>query len=203
MNGYNLIAPFYDLIVNIVFGNKIKELQITHLDKISNNSMVLILGGGTGWILEEIDKRKNGLTITYIDLSSKMIERSKKRTINNNKVIFIEGTEQNIPQQQYDVLITNFYLDLFPEKKLIKIIKKLSQLQCSLWIWTDFVPNKSYKWLEKLMILFFKCMTGLSNNQVYHYDQLIEKHSLYKNKSRETKMNGFLVSAIMIKKGEQ
>ncbi len=197
MNGYNLLAPFYDVLVKVIFGNKIKSLQTAHLNKIPDNSKVLILGGGTGWILEEIDDKAKNVEITYIDLSSKMIDKSKNRRVNNNQVEFIEGTENDIPFIQYDVLITNFYLDLFPEKKLLEIIKQLSELDCSLWIWTDFVPNKSYKWLEEIMILFFKCFTGLSNNQVYYYGQLIEQHTDYKTSGRVTKMKGFLVSAVM------
>lgn len=201
MNGYNLLAPFYDILVKVVFGNKIKEIQITHLHKIPKNSNVLILGGGTGWILQEIDKRTTGATITYIDLSSKMIQKSKSRKVSNNVVRFIEGTENDIPDIKYDVLITNFYLDLFPKQKLTKVIQQLGMLNCQLWIWTDFVPNKSYWWLEKTMILFFKCITGLSNDKLYHYDALITEQTVYKKEVQEVKMNGFLVSALMMKEG--
>ena len=197
MNGYDVIAPFYDLVVKIIFGKKIKELQICHFKQIKNNSKVLILGGGTGWILEEIDIQKSGLTITYIDLSSNMISKSKKRHLLNNNILFIQGTQENIPDVGYDVLITNFYLDLFPEKELVRIVKNLSKFNFSLWIWTDFVPNKSYKWLEKVMIMFFKIITGLKNNKVYQYQEIIEKNTNYSIISKKTEMKGFIVSGLM------
>jgi ubiquinone/menaquinone biosynthesis C-methylase UbiE len=68
---YNYIASFYDRLCQLVFGQSVKNAQIASLGFIPPTSNVLIVGAGTGWILEEINKiHQNGLSITYIDISS-------------------------------------------------------------------------------------------------------------------------------------
>ena len=89
MRGYGLIAPFYDHLVKLVFGDKLKELQCSFLKKIQSNDKVLILGGGTGWILEEIDSVCVNTDIVYIDKSPSMIKRAKRRILHHNEVCLL------------------------------------------------------------------------------------------------------------------
>ena len=88
-NYYN-VAPFYDLLSHLVFGNSISQALLFLVTAIPANSSVLIIGGGTGQILEEISKKYiSGLQITYVEISKKMISLSKKRSTGNNLVVFI------------------------------------------------------------------------------------------------------------------
>ena len=75
VSNFDSIAPFYDFLVKLVFGKKIWEAQRTHLNEIPENGSVLILGGGPGRILESLPANIN---VTYLELSSKMIERAKR-----------------------------------------------------------------------------------------------------------------------------
>ena len=47
---FNYIAPFYDTLCQLVFGQRVKNAQIESLKFIPANSTILIAGGGTGWI---------------------------------------------------------------------------------------------------------------------------------------------------------
>ena len=55
------------------------------IEHISRNSKILIVGGGTGWILEELSKiYKTDIEITYVEKSSQMIALSKQKNIQYN-----------------------------------------------------------------------------------------------------------------------
>ena len=113
LNGFNTIAKIYDTLAKIVFGRVIKKAQLHFLNEIPIEAKVLILGGGTGWILNSILKIRPAVEVWYIEASTKMISIAKKKVVGFNNIHFIHGTEQNIPvDQHYDVVITNFYFDL-------------------------------------------------------------------------------------------
>ncbi len=79
---YNKIAKYYDLISRLVYGKAIIKAQVSLLKFIPANSSVLIIGGGTGWVLEELAKiHQEGLTIIYVENSSKMIALAQKEIV--------------------------------------------------------------------------------------------------------------------------
>lgn len=159
-NDFDRLAFVYDRLAKLFFGKSIIESQTYFLNKIPDNSKVLILGGGTGWILTEISKTKNELDICYIEASEKMIARAKEKSRSNRRVYFIHGTENDIPSgEHFDVVITNFYLDLFSDDSLKIILEKIkkSTMIRTQWIVTDFVNNTWWQnFLLKLMYIFFQ-----------------------------------------------
>src|SRR6202165_2081748 len=110
---YNNSAWFYDLLSRIVYGKALINAQVYLLQYIPTNSRILIVGGGTGWVLEELTKlHHSGLDITYVEVSAKMMTQSKKRNIGLNKVVFInEAIENVVLQNDFDVIITAFLFD--------------------------------------------------------------------------------------------
>ena len=81
VNDFNFIAPFYDVLARIVFGNAILKAQTTHLSEINENDQVLILGGGTGKLLEHIPFCDR---VDYVEKSEKMIRIAKRRLVNRS-----------------------------------------------------------------------------------------------------------------------
>jgi ubiquinone/menaquinone biosynthesis C-methylase UbiE len=159
-NNFDSIAPYYDRIARFVFGKSIVNAQVEHLDQIPPRATLLILGGGTGWILDVIEKCHNDCKIYFIDASSQMISFARDRQCIRNQIIFIHGTEENIPNGiSFDVVITNFYLDLFDTCGVKKRVKFISNF-CSdkvVWIATDFVMAKWWhRFLLWIMYRFFK-----------------------------------------------
>jgi ubiquinone/menaquinone biosynthesis C-methylase UbiE len=162
---FNLIAPYYDWLCQLVFGKQVKNAQIESLQYIQANSTILIAGGGTGWILDEISKiHPAGLHITYVDISSKMMALSKKRNIAFNTVTYINDSIENItlPDQNYDVIITPFFLDCFSQSTFQSVFKILdkSMKNKGLWLYIDFcLPAEKRTWqriLIKIMYAFFR-----------------------------------------------
>lgn len=162
--GFNRLAPFYTFLTRLVFGKQLERAQYHFLNSVNTHDQVLILGGGTGTLLNTLLTLKPTVNVDYIDVSSKMIALARRKINPAATVNFITGTEQNIPDQTYDVVITNFYLDLFPEETLKTVIQKIKpHLKADgQWLVTDFVYNKFWhKVMLWIMYRFFRITTGI------------------------------------------
>jgi ubiquinone/menaquinone biosynthesis C-methylase UbiE len=105
-NNYDKIAGHYDALSRLVFFKSQVNAQINQLPYIQENCHVLIVGGGTGWILEELAKiYAGGLKIVYVEISANMIALSQKRNYKNNHVEFVNiGIEDFKTDVLFDVI---------------------------------------------------------------------------------------------------
>jgi ubiquinone/menaquinone biosynthesis C-methylase UbiE len=187
-NNYNFIAPYYDFISRIIFGKAIMQAQTCLLSHIAPNSSLLIAGGGSGWILEEIAKvHPGGLNITYIDNAAKMIALAKKRKCGANKVVFIcEPIENYLITQQFDCVLTAFFFDNFKIEKTAAIFETIHHhLKAGgNWLYADFAPTKLAKkyWqkiLLKMMYFFFRVVSKIETQELADMS-LLFKTSCYR-----------------------
>lgn len=167
---YDNIARIYDLLARMVYGGAIVDAQECMLPYIHPHSSILIVGGGTGWILESLsDRCPDGLDIDYVESSAEMIRLSEKRGYKGSKVGFIhQPIEDFTIEKQYDVIITPFIFDNFPSDKIALVFAKLDQSlkEKGTWLYADFVyePLHSPFWqkvLLRVMYLFFRITTGI------------------------------------------
>ena len=169
-NNYDRVANIYEKLSAIIFGKAIHRIQITLIKHIPAHTKILIIGGGTGWILEEIAKiHPNGLAITYVEISKKMIAMAKKHSCAANEVTFINVPLEDFKtDQQFDVIFTAFLFDNFAEKRIQLNFWKLHQLLKSdgLWLFADFYIHKTgvqlwQKILLHSMLLFFRIVSSV------------------------------------------
>lgn len=142
-SGFDRVAPFYDKMMRAVFGKSIVRAQTYFLPRLIPGARVLIIGGGTGWIAQEVFEYCPDARITYLDASPKMILRAKASIVipEQGQIAFILGNEKFLAELgQFDVLITNFFLDLFLPPRSQMISQQLfEQLENQgLWLYTDF-----------------------------------------------------------------
>ncbi len=163
-SGFDFLAPFYDVLARFVIGKDIVNAQLHFLKSFKECNHILILGGGSGWILEPLCAAWPDLQIDYIELSPRMINAAEKNSGKNGHVNFIQGTENDIPNRLYDGVITNFYLDMFEEQSLNNVIDKVrkSLTSSALWIVTDFVDGSTWnKMILWLMYRFFRIIAWI------------------------------------------
>lgn len=181
LNNYDKIAGYYDFLSRMVFLRSQVKAQIAQLQYIPANSRILIAGGGTGWILDEITKvQPSGLTITYVELSSKMLDLSRKRETGSNTVHFVElPIEEFIHSESYNVVITAFLFDNFSAPRIKIVFHQLDEAleEKGLWLFTDFQYEEGTgkRWqlfLLKTMYLFFRNIAQIEAQslvQTAHY----------------------------------
>jgi len=190
-SGFDFLAPFYDVLARFVIGKNIVNAQLHFLRSFKECNHILILGGGSGWILEPLCAACPDLQIDYIELSLKMINAAEKNSGKNGYVNFIQGTENDIPNRLYDGVITNFYLDMFEEKSLNSVIDKVrkSLTSSSLWVVTDFVDGSTWnKMMLWLMYRFFRIIAWIEathlpdwQNEMIHAGFTLSDSKKFKN----------------------
>ena len=204
---YDNSAWFYDRLSRMVYGKALVRSQVYLLKHIPKNSNILIAGGGTGWILEEIAKvQPSGLTITYAEVSSHMTALSKKRNPGNNKVSFINEPVENIETDElYDVVFTPFLFDNFTEETLQKVFAHIhNRLKPGgIWLNTDFWPTG--KWWHTLllrsMIIFFRLICGIEAKKLPDIEKQFDQHQ-YKAIDQKTFFGEFILSVAYRKLSE-
>jgi ubiquinone/menaquinone biosynthesis C-methylase UbiE len=174
-NNYNSVAGYYDRLSRLVFQRSIIRAQQYLIDFISDNNKVLVVGGGTGWVLDEISKlnRKN-ISVVYVEKSSKMIELSRKRKHENVAVEFVHsGIESYKADEHFDVVLTPFLFDNFIEKRIQYVFQRLDGLlnPKGFWLYADFVNYKEVKraWKQyflKTMYLFFTLTANIETKKL-------------------------------------
>jgi len=158
---YNNSAWYYDSLSRLVYGRALIKAQIYYLKLIPQRSTILIVGGGTGWILEEITALiPAGLKITYVEVAAKMMALSKKRSTGNNDVLFINAAiENSYLTEKFDVIITPFLLDNFTNKNLHIVFDNVYNLLGPDGIWLNISFRNTKNWWQQvlltIMFLFF------------------------------------------------
>ncbi len=203
---YDLIAGFYDRLVRLVYGDKLVVAQQYLVSAIPAGARILIVGGGTGWVLEEIAKiHVTGLSITYVDASTKMIAQAQARTVGGNNVTFIwSAIEDFQTTEEYDVVLTPFLFDNFTEVDMRKIFERMDNRLApgGIWLYCDF-QNTHILWQKamlKIMYLFFRASCGIEASALPGTGVCFADNN-YTIRSRKTFLNGFIESMVYIKSG--
>jgi ubiquinone/menaquinone biosynthesis C-methylase UbiE len=156
-NNYDPIANYYDLLSRLVFGRTEIRAQVEMLGYLQAGSRVLVVGGGTGWILEEFAAiYPDGLHITYVEPSDRMMALAKKRDWRDNTVLFVQlPVERFVTEDRYDCILTGFVFDNFCPELTEMVIGLLHPLlkDRGYWLFADFYcPKKEGKLWQQVML---------------------------------------------------
>ena len=201
---YNNSAWFYDRLSRLVYGRALINAQVYLLQFIPAKANVLIVGGGTGWILDELSRvHPSGLKITYVEVASKMMACSKKRNTGSNQVVFINDAIENVSlPADFDVVITPFLFDSFTESTADKVFGHIHAAlkPKNQWLYADFQLTK--KWwqqsLLKIMLKFFKLICNIEADRLPDIEKRFERHN-YKTVARQTFFYDFVIAEVYIK----
>jgi len=116
--------------------------QVELFGYVAAGSRMLIVGGGTGWILEEIaDRYPAGLRITYVESSGEMMRLARRRRVGASLVSFVElPIEEFVTAERYDCILTGFLFDNFSvlvAERVVGLLSPMLELDGS-WLFADF-----------------------------------------------------------------
>ncbi|HEX8505919.1 MAG TPA: class I SAM-dependent methyltransferase [Hymenobacter sp.] len=172
LTGFDRVAWCYDVLSRLVFGRSLQKAQRAALAGLPSGAPhVLILGGGTGWVLTEVLARRPLATVLYLEASPKMLARAQARLATEcpeaaAQVTFRHGTQAALaPDERFDAVVTFFVLDCIAQPE---IVGALAALRAALrpgapWLLADFRPAQRGwgRLLLTLMYRFFRLTTGL------------------------------------------
>ncbi|SDE44894.1 Methyltransferase domain-containing protein [Mucilaginibacter pineti] len=169
---FNNSAWFYDRLSRLVYGKALVNAQLYLIGFIKPNSKILIVGGGTGWILEELTKlHPSGLNIVYVEVAADMMAISRKRNTSDNHITFIQDAVENVNlQPDFDAVITPFLFDNFTEQTLKTVFTHLhrSLKPGGQWLNADFQLTGKWwqQFLLKSMFVFFRLICGIEASKL-------------------------------------
>ncbi|MBC5993458.1 class I SAM-dependent methyltransferase [Pontibacter cellulosilyticus] len=181
-SGFDRVAPFYDKLARLVYGSSLQKAQLYLLPFVPDKSRVLIIGGGSGWLLQQLILTGKQLDILYLDASPAMLHHAKSKYSqlsfsHSCKVEFRLGTEAALlPHDEFKVIITPFLLDLFPPQRLQQLMQRLSDALASggQWLFADFWPvQQPARWWQKVLVwgmyTFFGAVSDVEAKELPDY----------------------------------
>jgi ubiquinone/menaquinone biosynthesis C-methylase UbiE len=178
---FDRLASWYRALEWIAFGNTLQRCRVTCLNEIASPRRALIVGEGNGRFLSELLRMHPEVEIDCIDASQQMLQLARQRVDRElpghaERVRFLHQdiTLWAMPAHRYDLLVTHFFLDCFPEPALIGVIKKLAQFATddANWLLADFcIPKngitrlRARGWLAA-MYLFFRITARIEASEL-------------------------------------
>lgn len=201
INGFNRVAPFYDALQRKIFGSALIDSQRVFLEKIPDNSNVLILGGGSGKTMQHLLELRGGCHIWYVEASDVMVALARERVrMQGHNVHFVHGTEAAVPRDVvFDAAITGFFLDIFPDKKVASIARAMGKnlKKRGVWLITDFVDTG--KWWHRILLWtmyrFFRVTSGIEAGSLPHWEMQIAA-SGFEQRGAKRFFGGFIKTSI-------
>jgi len=159
---FDSLAPHYRWMEFVLAGEKLQRCRIAFLDRIANHRDILVLGEGNGRFLSEFVTANQSGRITCIDASAKMLHCAQTRLTRENlpndrvELMHRDVLDWKPPHQQFDAIVSHFFLDCFTSNQLELIISRIaaSAQPGALWLIADFnAPARGFgKWRAKLIL---------------------------------------------------
>ena len=186
---FDRIAPFYQTMESWFAGRCLQHCRLAFLDQIPEPSRVLMVGEGHGRFLVPFRRKFPETEITVIDGSAKMLEIAGRRLVEEglrtDGVAFVHSMlgDWKIPDQRFDLIVTNFVLDCLTADQLGKAVSKLesSATGDAHWLVADFqVPERGMaRWRSRIILWllyrFFGVTAGLSAKSLVSPDAFMEE----------------------------
>jgi tRNA (cmo5U34)-methyltransferase len=170
-SGFDRVAAFYDPLARLVYGRALLAAQQAALiaGLPAGAPRVLVIGGGTGWVLAEVLRQRPQAQVLYLEASPRMLARARRQVPAGAaaQVEFRLGTEAALdPAERFEVIVTFFLLDLFEPRRLRQLVARLQQARQpnAPWLLADFAAPRTWwqRGLLAAMYGFFRATTGIS-----------------------------------------
>lgn len=181
---YGPVAPWYQPLSRIVFGNTLIRAQRLALEAVPADSRLLIAGGGDGELLKYLNHWSG--PIDFVEISGEMLRLAQHKTLHP-----VRWFEQDIfdfhPDCTYDTILFPFLLDNFlPEEAELLIARLPSLLQeKGQVIITDYTetPSRWQKLLLRSMYLFFRVVADVRARVMPPIEKIMLENGFRKSRS--------------------
>ena len=173
--GFDRLAPHYDWMEQVTAGGMLQRVRLSCLKNL-RATRVLLAGEGHGKFLVPLCESLPSAEITCLDASARMLEVARRRM--EKEIPCVSGRIEWVhaalprwspPEESYDLVVTNFFLDCFDGVLLKHVVQALSKSiqPGGAWLISDFAvpahplarpPAHLALWL---MYRFFRRSTGL------------------------------------------
>lgn len=190
LDKYKLVGPAYDALSKAYSGDAIHRCKLAMLraDTLGPESNVLFAGAGLG--KDAIHAATLGAHVTVVDISPTMLSRLEKNVAKHPQAqdlkvdTFLGDILKFENFGHYDVVVANFFLNVFDREKMTILLQHLSR-HCKrggAMIIGDFKPGQGNAFKQSFRNLYwyaaasaFFLAAGNAIHQIYDYAPMLEK----------------------------
>lgn len=187
---FDALAPHYRWMEFVLAGEKLQRCRTAFLHEIPSAANVLLLGEGHGRFLPACRKRFPDARITCVDASAAMIAQARRclagSGLTPGRVCFVRADALEWappPDEAYDLVVTNFFLDCFRPKQLERIARTIGRASAknANWLLADFqmaasgVERIRSKIMLGMMYAFFRAATRLPARRLIPPDPFLQQ----------------------------
>ncbi len=125
---YNRAAWFYEASAQVFSAGQIRASKKHAVNQINTGDNAVFLGVGTG---DEVAlAARRGAHVTCVDISAGMLERLRERLNRDGTPaeILCQNAFQHDRPEHYDVCATNYFLNIFPEHDMVRMLAHAATL---------------------------------------------------------------------------
>ena len=192
---FDQLAPHYDLLEALTAGSRLQRARTEWLDALKGRPRILSVGEGHGRFAAACLARFPEAELTCVEASPAMLTVAQRRCQGLPGRVRWECQEVLTwqPSQQYDAIVTCFFLDCFPPAALAAVVAHLAgaATEDAVWLHTDFaIPEKGLARLRAravhaLMYAFFRVFTALSARKLTAPDLELARHGFARTSRRD------------------
>lgn len=183
---FDTLAPYYRAMELVMAGGILQRCRTSFLAEAANSRRALLLGEGPGRFLVELLRTNSSVEITCVERSPRMIAEARSQLTESElaRVKFeqADALSWQPPRTEFDLVVTNFFLDCFRPEELRTLVAKIaaSATAEARWLLADFhEPERGWRrWRARavlaLMYGFFRAATGLSASRLTPPDAFLE-----------------------------
>jgi ubiquinone/menaquinone biosynthesis C-methylase UbiE len=193
----------------VLAGGKLQRCRTAFVDTLPHARHALLLGEGNGRFLREFLLKQPSARITCVDASAVMLDQARQRAHGHQRVTFVcrDVAEWTPPQREFDLVVSNFFLDCFRADQIEQIVGKVCNALTddASWLIADFCePRQGWrKWraqtILKAMYWFFQRATNLPAKNLTAPDAILVRHG-FELRTRRTSEWGLLQSDLWVRR---
>lgn len=188
---FNRVAPWFERLEKMVFRDQMQICRTAFLSDLPAIKKAALIGEGNGTFLVQFLEHCNCEEVHYIDSSKAMLDLAQKRLQKcvipgSTRIEFysLDLSLDAMPDQNYDLIVTNFFLDVFSAAMLKNVVTKITSA-CSRdahWLYADFqiTGNRFQRWRAfawvKTMYLFFRFTAGIQTTSLADPSTLLDRN---------------------------
>ncbi len=186
---FDILAPVYRLMERVLAGRRLHRCRCAFLHHIPAPQRILILGEGPGRFLVECRRHFPAASVTCVEGSEKMIQQARRHLASHAlsevgvEFIQVNALEWLPTRQDYDLIVTHFFLDCFRLDQLETLVPTIASASAGApsahWLLADFqeAPHGWRRWRSQailaLMYTFFRLVTRLPASRLTPPDPLL------------------------------
>lgn len=169
---YNWLTKFYDFLLRVTFPEKKIKQALIDQCSFTGNERVLDFGVGTATLSQMIKQQFSSISITGIDVDSKILEIAKNKINSSIELIQYNGSQIPLPNERIDKIVSSLVFHHIPTeskkiilRELFRVLKPGGELHIA-----DF--GKPRNLFAKLSFSLLRRFDGMENTSVNAKDLL-------------------------------